>query len=197
MPATEVELDDRNKSLHRIVHIGHREKGVWVCHEAEVVRDLVHSQSLLTYFVILSSIDLSSRMKVGRVILERSAPGRSCEMIWESTKRSVVVRLSRLVIAHHCSAQSRQLSHLRRFRGVHQWRICCLLLVIMRCPLGLPMACSLFRESPLGRRALPSECRILGSGYLIKRSRENGCVLGGTRLNQRYDVRKSLRDWIR
>lgn len=30
-----------------------------------------------SYFVILSSIDRSSRMKVGRVILERSAPGRN------------------------------------------------------------------------------------------------------------------------
>jgi hypothetical protein len=39
----------------------------------------------VTHFVILSSIDRSSRMKVGRVILDRSAPGRSWEMMWEST----------------------------------------------------------------------------------------------------------------
>lgn len=38
-----------------------------------------------SYFVILSSIDRSSRMKVGRVILERSAPGRNCDMMCERT----------------------------------------------------------------------------------------------------------------
>ncbi len=48
------------------------------------------SKRLFTYFVILSSMDRSSRMKVGRVILERSAPGRSWEMIWESTELSAV-----------------------------------------------------------------------------------------------------------
>ena len=37
------------------------------------------------HFVILSSIDLSSRMNVGRVTRERSAPGRNCEMMCEST----------------------------------------------------------------------------------------------------------------
>jgi hypothetical protein len=40
-----------------------------------------------SYFVILSSIDRSSRMKVGRVILDRSAPGRSCDMMCERTAR--------------------------------------------------------------------------------------------------------------
>ena len=38
-----------------------------------------------SHFVILSSIDLGSRIKVGNVILLRSAPGRSCEMMCEST----------------------------------------------------------------------------------------------------------------
>lgn len=37
------------------------------------------------HFVILSSIDLSSRMKVGRVTLDKSAPGRSWDMIWVRT----------------------------------------------------------------------------------------------------------------
>ena len=40
-----------------------------------------------SYFVILSSIDRSSRMKVGRVILDRSAPGRNCDMMCERTAR--------------------------------------------------------------------------------------------------------------
>lgn len=37
------------------------------------------------YFVIRSSIDLGSSMNVGSVTLLRSAPGRSCDMMWEST----------------------------------------------------------------------------------------------------------------
>lgn len=36
--------------------------------------------------MILSSIDRGSRMKVGSVIRLRSAPGRSCDMICESTR---------------------------------------------------------------------------------------------------------------
>jgi hypothetical protein len=40
-----------------------------------------------TNFVILSSIDLGSRINVGRVTRERSAPGRSCDMMWERTVR--------------------------------------------------------------------------------------------------------------
>lgn len=35
--------------------------------------------------MILSSIDLGSKMNVGRTTLLRSAPGRSCEIIWERT----------------------------------------------------------------------------------------------------------------
>jgi hypothetical protein len=37
------------------------------------------------YFVIRSNIDLGSRMKVGKVTRERSAPGRSWEMMCERT----------------------------------------------------------------------------------------------------------------
>jgi hypothetical protein len=36
-------------------------------------------------FVIRSSIDLGSSMNVGSVTLLRSAPGRSCDIMWEST----------------------------------------------------------------------------------------------------------------
>ena len=39
----------------------------------------------MIYFVIRSSIDLGSSMNVGSVTLLRSAPGRSCDMICEST----------------------------------------------------------------------------------------------------------------
>lgn len=39
----------------------------------------------LTYFVIRSSMDLGSRIKVGNTTRLRSAPGRSCEMMWLRT----------------------------------------------------------------------------------------------------------------
>lgn len=38
-----------------------------------------------TDFVIRSSIDLGSNIKVGRVTRLRSAPGRSWEMMWDRT----------------------------------------------------------------------------------------------------------------
>lgn len=40
---------------------------------------------LLTDLVILSSIDLSSKMNVGSVTLLRSAPGLNWDMMWERT----------------------------------------------------------------------------------------------------------------
>lgn len=95
MPTTEIEFDDRNKSLYWVVHFGHLEKGVGMCHEAErSVRHIACPQRLCTHFVILSSMERSSRMKVGRVILDRSAPGRSWDMIWESTELSAVASSS-------------------------------------------------------------------------------------------------------
>lgn len=45
------------------------------------------TRDLNAYFVIRSSIDFGSRMNVGRVTLFRSAPGRNCDMICESTAR--------------------------------------------------------------------------------------------------------------
>ena len=51
----------------------------------------------VSYFVILSSIDLGSSMKVGSVTLLRSAPGRNCDMIWESTMDSQAVQYMRIL----------------------------------------------------------------------------------------------------
>lgn len=60
-----------------------------MCHEAEsTLSDQSHIFTLLyesTHFVILSNMDRGSRMNVGSVTLLRSAPGLSCEMIWDST----------------------------------------------------------------------------------------------------------------
>ena len=67
------------------------------------------------YFVILSNIDLGSSMKVGRVTLLRSAPGRNCDMRWESTmdsqSRSVYAdpTILMLHLTDHCPALAPQL----------------------------------------------------------------------------------------
>lgn len=44
-----------------------------------------HTSIRIAYFVILSNIDLGSNMKVGKVTLLRSAPGRNWDIMWEST----------------------------------------------------------------------------------------------------------------
>jgi len=49
----------------------------------------LYSASRPSHFVILSSILLGSRIKVGRTTRLRSAPGRNCEMICERTARHV------------------------------------------------------------------------------------------------------------
>jgi hypothetical protein len=47
-----------------------------------------------THFVMRSSMDRGSRMKVGSVTRLRSAPGRSCEMMWESTEEAALANSS-------------------------------------------------------------------------------------------------------
>ena len=92
MPATEVELDNRDESVYRVVDVGHWKESIWVCHETccRLSALIRLSSGGKSHFVILSSIDLSSRMKVGRVTRERSAPGRNWEMICERTACSSV-----------------------------------------------------------------------------------------------------------
>lgn len=87
MPTAQVELHHRYKSLDGVIDFWHREEGFRVCHEAIAISV---SQSPFEeiddkYFVILSSIDLGSKINVGRTTLLKSAPGRSCEMMCEST----------------------------------------------------------------------------------------------------------------
>lgn len=80
MPSTQVELDYRNKSLNRILDIWHGKEGFWVCHEARIQgRQLGRREIRIdySYLVILSSMDLGSRMNVGSTTLLKSAPGRS------------------------------------------------------------------------------------------------------------------------
>jgi hypothetical protein len=90
VPSTQVEPHHRHKSLHRIVDFRHREQRLRVCHEA--ISRLAIYLSVLntgTHFVILSSILLGSRMKVGSTTRLRSAPGRSWLMICDKTKHSL------------------------------------------------------------------------------------------------------------
>lgn len=58
-------------------------------HEAmdQLVSRLIGAIGVGLYFVILSSIDLGSRMKVGKVTRLKSAPGRSWEMICDRTEK--------------------------------------------------------------------------------------------------------------
>jgi hypothetical protein len=90
MPAAQVEFDYGDKALDRVIDIRHLEHKFGMCHEA--IRDWLAGWKVIynfprveTYFVIRSNIDRGSRIKVGRVTLLRSAPGRSCDMIWERT----------------------------------------------------------------------------------------------------------------
>lgn len=87
MPATQIELDHRHKSLDRVVNFRHRKQCFGVCHEAvEAVRRRCNGWGgSSTHFVMRSSMDLSSKMNVGRVIRDRSAPGRSWAMMCERT----------------------------------------------------------------------------------------------------------------
>ena len=110
MPPAEVELGHCDKALDRVVDLGQREERLGVGHEAVVCQHL-HGSGCggrsLSYFVMRSSIDRGSRIKVGSVTRLRSAPGRSCDMIWESTAMQ------------HCVSQLLlhvQLLHVQLFR---------------------------------------------------------------------------------
>lgn len=86
MPPTQIEFYYRYESLNGIVNLGHREKSFWMRHETNTVMSLTTlTMARASDLVILSNIDLGSSMKVGKTTLLRSAPGRSCEMIWERT----------------------------------------------------------------------------------------------------------------
>lgn len=91
MPATEVELDDGDEALGRVVYRGDVKEHFWVAHEAArggvSVEMTARRGVFATHFVILSSMLRGSRMKVGRTTRLRSAPGRSWEMMCERTGR--------------------------------------------------------------------------------------------------------------
>lgn len=81
MPATEVKLCNGDESLRRVFDLGNRKHDLRMCHEAASAVSLpvcpIESRAMQTHFVIRSSIDRGSRMKVGRVTRLKSAPGRS------------------------------------------------------------------------------------------------------------------------
>ena len=95
MPAAQVELDNRNETLYWIFDFGHGKKGFRMCHEAIPDRQISFvTKEWNPYFVIRSSIDLGSKMNVGRVTLFKSAPGRNCDMICESTTKPTALQYS-------------------------------------------------------------------------------------------------------
>lgn len=110
MPTAQVELNNRDESLHRVVYVGDGQKHLWVRHEAAEYQSVhsvpcvafpyfhpwdlgqsfvfIKASGLSTHFVMRSSMLRGSRMKVGSTTRLRSAPGRSWEMMWVRTKGS-------------------------------------------------------------------------------------------------------------
>ena len=89
MPSAEVELRYGDKSFYRVFDFRNRKHSLRMGHEAVTC---VSAQikpkrfaSTQTHFVMRSSIDRGSRMKVGRVTRLKSAPGRSWDIICMST----------------------------------------------------------------------------------------------------------------
>lgn len=64
-----------------------------MCHETIRALGGCWDQDHGYYLVILSNIDLGSKMKVGSVTLFRSAPGRSCDMMWERTAAAGLISI--------------------------------------------------------------------------------------------------------
>lgn len=135
MPATEVELDNRDKSFDRIVDLGYREEHFGMAHEAVRETDSACGPTRCdcgrAHFVILSSMLRGSRMKVGSTTRLRSAPGRSWEMMWPSTEAVMVNSLCfwfGLAQTNHCPARARQRGcHLLQSRpSLRQLKIDCL-----------------------------------------------------------------------
>ena len=79
MPATEVELGYGYETLYGVVNLGDGEHSLGMCHEAaySVSALVIQQMQVRTHFVMRSSIDRGSRIKVGSVTRLRSAPGRS------------------------------------------------------------------------------------------------------------------------
>lgn len=88
VPPTEVELGHSDKALDGVLDVGQWQECLGMGHEAVRLSVLFYQgihRKILSHFVMRSNIDRGSRMKVGRVTRLRSAPGRSCDMMCEST----------------------------------------------------------------------------------------------------------------
>ena len=95
MPAAQVKFDHGHETLCWIFDFGHRKKGFRMCHKAIAgCKNSSQTRESNAYLVIRSSIDFGSKMNVGKVTLLRSAPGRNCDMIWESTTKTTAVQYS-------------------------------------------------------------------------------------------------------
>lgn len=89
MPSTKVEFRHGYETLYGVVDCRDRKHGLRMCHEAVSIISTCVALGVVgvvpTHFVIRSSMDRGSKMKVGRVTRLKSAPGRSCDMICMST----------------------------------------------------------------------------------------------------------------
>lgn len=94
VPAAQIEFNYRHESLNGIVDFRDRQEHFGVAHEA--VRGLLASmgqcstaetvkETVGSYLVIRSSMLRGSKMKVGSTTLLKSAPGRSCDIMWDKT----------------------------------------------------------------------------------------------------------------
>lgn len=102
MPSSEVELYDAEEALDGVVDGGEVEEHLGMAHETVAKRERRWSarekrrERTESHFVILSSMLLGSRIKVGKTTRLRSAPGRSWEMMWERTARGEVCMSARV-----------------------------------------------------------------------------------------------------
>lgn len=103
VPAAQIEFCHGHKSLHGVFDLGDGEHSLGMSHEAASTVSILlcsYTQADSTHFVMRSSIDRGSRMKVGSVTRLRSAPGRSCDMMCVSTVVYHVSHCLILVLVH-------------------------------------------------------------------------------------------------
>lgn len=99
VPTAQVEFDHGDESFDRVVWLKHGQESIRVSHKTVVFHVNNPAKrpkrvSVDTNLVMRSSMDLGSSKKVGRVTRERSAPGRSWDMMCERTASDVQSALS-------------------------------------------------------------------------------------------------------
>lgn len=123
VPSAQVEFDDRDEAFGRVVYRRGGKECLRMLHKTTPLLAPGWDPSEGPYFVIRSSIDRGSSIKVGRVILLRSAPGRSWEMMDKRTgKRQSRVWISKVPrdASTYCSSLHRPPPSHRRSSLLHR-----------------------------------------------------------------------------